>query len=108
MFQQEMFSQYLRACYLRNRNKAGKARPVAPAKVNNGKTNNNEALTFPATPPVELGQVLRVMPAATTPIAPHAPRAGQPPPNPPPDPNNNTGPHPTPAVYTTTLCLSKR
>src|SRR5258707_519 len=38
MFQPEMFSQYLRTCYLRNRNKAGKARSVAPAKVNNGQT----------------------------------------------------------------------
>src|SRR5260221_2500801 len=84
MFQQEMFSQYLRACYLRNRNKAGKARPVAPAKVNNGKTNNNEALTFPATPPVELGQVLRVMPAVTAlvePPAAHPAKPGQPPPS---------------------------
>src|SRR5258707_12689461 len=75
-----MFSQYLRTCYLRNRNKAGKARPVAPAKVNNGKTNNNEALTFPATPPVELGQVLRVMPAGTSPVEPtagHAATAAQ-------------------------------
>src|SRR5258708_19498960 len=78
MFQPEMFSQYLRTCYLRNRNKAGKARPVAPAKVNNGKTNNNEALTFPATPPVELGQVLRVMPAVKALVAPAAGQAAQP------------------------------
>src|SRR5260221_8637601 len=92
MFQQEMFSQYLRACYLRNRNKAGKARPVAPAKVNNGKTNNNEALTFPATPPVELGQVLRVMPAGTAPVAPAAAPAGPPAQTPPPRPKKNTGP----------------
>src|SRR5260221_12806479 len=76
MFQPEMFSQYLRTCYLRNRNKAGKARPVAPAKVNNGKTNNNEALTFPATPPVELGQVLRVMPADKSLIIPATGSAG--------------------------------
>src|SRR5260221_14519005 len=65
MLQLETFSQYLRTCYLRNRNKAGKVRPVAPAKVNNGNPSNNEALTFPATPLVELGQVLRVMPAVT-------------------------------------------
>src|SRR5260370_2191554 len=72
MFQPETFSPYLRTCYLRNRNKAGKVRPVAPTKVNNGNPNNNEALTFPATPPVELGQVLRVMPAVTTPVTPPA------------------------------------
>src|SRR5258707_11344309 len=94
MFQPEMFSQYLRTCYLRNRNKAGKARPVAPAKVNNGKTNNNEALTFPATPPVELGQVLRVMPAVSTPVAPPAGAATRPAQNPPPGPKKNTGPQP--------------
>src|SRR5258707_5857814 len=67
MLQLETFSQYLRTCYLRNRNKAGKVRPVAPAKVNNGNPSNNEALTFPATPLVELGQVLRVMPAVKNP-----------------------------------------
>src|SRR5258707_15802034 len=69
MLQLETFSQYLRTCYLRNRNKAGKGRPVAPAKVNNGNPSNNEALTFPATPLVELGQVLRVMPAVKNPVA---------------------------------------
>src|SRR4029077_15153104 len=78
MFQLERFSQYLRTCYLRNRNKAGKVRPGAPTKVNNGNPNNNEALTFPATPPVEPGQVLRVMPAVTALLARPAGQAARP------------------------------
>src|SRR5258707_10104314 len=102
-----MFSQYLRTCYLRNRNKAGKARPVAPAKVNNGKSNNNEALTFPATPPVELGQVLRVMPAVSTLVAPAAAAASQPGQNPPPSPNKKTGRRPTSAGKTRG-CLERK
>src|SRR5258707_8076320 len=78
MLQLETFSQYLRTCYLRNRNKAGKVRPVAPARVNNGNPSNNEALTFPATPLVELGQVLRVMPAVTALVAGPAGQAARP------------------------------